>query len=176
MYTVSQHSKPQSGPLSLRCFALVWSLSYPVVCILMATVSWWVPVVYTPNCPTPSHSLYLNTFQRCTKGSETGKEGLNHLVRLPCCSFPHQAFCALLGDLCTEHLFPFLPSALLGYNSWPPLPCAWDTYKERLYAAFPPRTIPKHVFDSNFCFGTTREAKLLQAALAEMGTALCHQI
>ena len=113
MYTVSQHSKPQSCPLFLCCFALVWSLIYAVVWILMATVSWWVPVVYIPNCSTPSHSLYLNTFQRCAKGSEKGKEELNHLVLLPCCSVPHQAFCALLGDLWTVSL-PLPPICTVG--------------------------------------------------------------
>lgn len=123
--------------------------------MLTATVSWWVPVVYIPNWPTPSHSLYLNMFQRYAKGSEKRKEGLNHLAALlPCCSFPHQAFCALLGELWTASA-PFLPSALLGYKTWPPLPCAWDRYvQKKAFCNLPstPRIISKHAFESNFCF------------------------
>lgn len=57
------------------------------------------------------HSLYMNTCQRCTECSGKGKEELNHLFMLPCCSFPPQAFCALLRELWAASLLSVIRAA-----------------------------------------------------------------
>ena len=62
-----------------------------------------------------------------------GEEGLNHLLLLPCCSCPIR-LSMLSWQSSGQHLSPFLSSALLGYNSRPALPCAWDIYRKRLCA------------------------------------------
>lgn len=167
---VSQRSKPQSCPQFLCCFALVWFLIYPVVWMLTATVPWWVPVVYIPNCPTPSHGLYLNEFPRCAKGSGKRRRGLNHLVLLPCRGFPRQAGCALW----TASL-PLSPVCTVGIQLLTTFALCFRYAQKQALCNLPPTSFPS-MFSIQTCwFDTTREAKLLQTASAEMGTAL-HKI